>query len=162
MLSREVFDLIVVLVRCAADGATALEMLRTEPNTEHATIAILTEAQCADEAWVELQMSLVHHPARQAPGRRRIAQELGESEERFRRLSEVALDGMALHEDGVVLEVNQALASMVGYDRSEMIGRPWANSQRPSRSSAFYRRSAPAWTTLTRWSACARMGPRFR
>ncbi len=45
------------------------------------------------------------------------------SEERFRLLSEAAEEGIAIHDNGVIIEANQALARMFGYDLSEIIGK---------------------------------------
>jgi PAS domain S-box-containing protein len=56
-----------------------------------------------------------------------ISQEITEekltaSEKRFRLLSEVAEEGIAIHDQGLIIEANQALARMFGYKLSEMIG----------------------------------------
>ena len=48
---------------------------------------------------------------------------LRESEEKFRKLAEASTDGIALHDQGIILELNGALARMFGYIPSEMIGR---------------------------------------
>ncbi len=50
------------------------------------------------------------------------AQALRESEERFRRLSEAAQEGIAIHDHGVIVEANEALARMFGYELDELIG----------------------------------------
>jgi PAS domain S-box-containing protein len=47
---------------------------------------------------------------------------LRESEEKARRLSEAAFEGIVIHEQGKVLEVNQVFAKMLGYESSELIG----------------------------------------
>jgi len=44
------------------------------------------------------------------------------SEERLRLLSEMAEEGIIVHDNGIILEANQALARIFGYDLSEMIG----------------------------------------
>jgi diguanylate cyclase (GGDEF)-like protein/PAS domain S-box-containing protein len=54
---------------------------------------------------------------------RKTAAKLEESEERFRRLSEVTVEGVVIHERGVILDANHAIASMLGYEEGEMIGR---------------------------------------
>lgn len=54
----------------------------------------------------------------------RVEQALLESEERFRRLSEAAREGIVIHDNGIILDVNSAFASMLSYDASEMSGRP--------------------------------------
>ncbi|MGH7739717.1 MAG: PAS domain S-box protein, partial [bacterium] len=49
--------------------------------------------------------------------------EISQSEEKFRCLSEAATEGVAITWQGKVLELNQALAGLLGYEPSEMIGR---------------------------------------
>jgi two-component system sensor histidine kinase/response regulator len=46
-----------------------------------------------------------------------------ESEQRFRTLAEAAFEGMAIHENGVILDVNTPLLTMLGCKREELIGR---------------------------------------
>ena len=49
---------------------------------------------------------------------------LRESEERARRLADAAFEGIALHDQGRILEANQAFCAMFGYDREEeLIGK---------------------------------------
>ncbi len=47
---------------------------------------------------------------------------LRESEERFRRLSDAAEEGIAIHDMGRIIDANEALARMFGYELSELIG----------------------------------------
>jgi len=47
-----------------------------------------------------------------------------ESEERFRLLSEAAFEGIGVSEQGRIVDCNEDLATMLGYRREEMIGRP--------------------------------------
>ena len=49
--------------------------------------------------------------------------EILESEEKFRRLAEAATEGIGITLNGKILEVNQALADIFGYEPSEMIGK---------------------------------------
>jgi nitrogen fixation negative regulator NifL len=49
---------------------------------------------------------------------------LRESEERFRQLGEAALEGIAITQKGIVVDGNVRLATMLGYDLREMIGKP--------------------------------------
>ncbi|HUN53583.1 MAG TPA: PAS domain S-box protein [Smithella sp.] len=51
-----------------------------------------------------------------------LQEKLRESEERFRLLTEAAEEGIAIHDKGVIVEANQALSRMFGYELSEMIG----------------------------------------
>ena len=45
-----------------------------------------------------------------------------DSEERFRRMSEVAFEGILIHDKGNIIDVNTAFADMFGYSPSELIG----------------------------------------
>ncbi|HET7270685.1 MAG TPA: PAS domain S-box protein, partial [Rubrobacter sp.] len=52
----------------------------------------------------------------------RDEQALGEGEERFRSLSDAAFEGVAISENGRILETNRAFAEMYGYEISEVAG----------------------------------------
>jgi PAS domain S-box-containing protein len=54
--------------------------------------------------------------------RRQAEETLLESEERFRRLSEAAFEGVYIHENGVLREGNAAVARIFGYELDELIG----------------------------------------
>lgn len=54
---------------------------------------------------------------------RRRTQQLVESRARFRRLAEATTEGIILHREGDILDVNRALSDMMGYDRDELMGR---------------------------------------
>ena len=64
---------------------------------------------------------------------------LREGEARFRGLSEATFEGIALHEEGKILDANQALASMFGYESSEMIGKTAAELSTPESHKIIYR-----------------------
>lgn len=53
-------------------------------------------------------------------GEREIA--LQESEARFRALHDASFGGLGIHDKGIILECNQALADMTGYSVQELIG----------------------------------------
>ena len=53
---------------------------------------------------------------------RRAEEALRDSEERYRLLSDVSMEGILLHHDGVVLDLNPSLAKMMRYSREELIG----------------------------------------
>jgi PAS domain S-box-containing protein len=54
----------------------------------------------------------------------RITEEaLRNSEESFRRLSDAAFEGIVIHDRGIILEVNNSLQRMLGYEPSEAIGK---------------------------------------
>jgi len=54
---------------------------------------------------------------------RRAEEALRESEERYRRLSEAAFEGIMIHDDGVLVDANRTLARMIGYTVDELYGR---------------------------------------
>jgi PAS domain S-box-containing protein len=61
------------------------------------------------------------------------------SEERFRRLSDAATDGVIVSRDGIILEVNAAWCRMCGADESVLIGTPVINAVAPSDRDAVAR-----------------------
>jgi PAS domain S-box-containing protein len=61
--------------------------------------------------------------AQDITARKRAEEARQESELRFRQLADAAFEGLVVHDNGTVLEVNQAFCQMYGYDRAELIGR---------------------------------------
>lgn len=55
--------------------------------------------------------------------RTRVEEALRDSEARYRAFSESTTEGIAIHDKGVMLEVNQTFADHMGYTPQEMIGR---------------------------------------
>lgn len=56
--------------------------------------------------------------------RKRSEKALSESEQRFRTIADASFEGIALSENGILQDVNDQLAAMLGYERSELIGQP--------------------------------------
>ena len=54
----------------------------------------------------------------------RTEEALRDSEERFYAFSEASTEGIVVHENGVILEANQAIADHLGYTRDELQGMP--------------------------------------
>jgi PAS domain S-box-containing protein len=54
--------------------------------------------------------------------RKQVEQTLRESEARFKALHNASFGGIAIHDKGVILDCNQGLAQMSGYDAEELIG----------------------------------------
>ncbi len=54
---------------------------------------------------------------------RQADEALRESEERFRQLAEATFEGIAIHDKGLILDVNSSFCKMFGYDRAEVIGK---------------------------------------
>ena len=70
--------------------------------------------------------------ARDATERERIEQALHASEERFRRYFELGLIGMAITSpDKGVIEVNDETCRILGYERSELLQKTWAEMTHP-------------------------------
>lgn len=53
----------------------------------------------------------------------RTKKKIKENEERFRQLSEATSEGVLIHEDGTIREINQQLLDIVGYEKGEVMGR---------------------------------------
>ncbi len=56
--------------------------------------------------------------------RKQGEQALRDSEERLRRISEASFEGIGFSENGLVVDANSQLAAMLGYEPSELVGRP--------------------------------------
>ncbi len=54
--------------------------------------------------------------------RKQAEQKLRESEERFRKLTEGTFEAVVIHEKGRILEANQCLCTMFGYEAEEVVG----------------------------------------
>ncbi|WDP90971.1 MAG: DUF3365 domain-containing protein [Desulfobacter sp.] len=54
--------------------------------------------------------------------RRKTEKALRDSEERFRTLHNASFGGIAIHDGGIILDCNQGLSQLTGYDREELIG----------------------------------------
>jgi PAS domain S-box-containing protein len=58
---------------------------------------------------------------------REAEQRLRDSEERLRRISEAAFEGIVFSEGGVIVDANAQFSAMLGYQPEELIGRPVLN-----------------------------------
>lgn len=54
--------------------------------------------------------------------RKRIEEELKESEDRFKALHNASFGGIAIHDRGIILECNKGLSEMTGYSEAELSG----------------------------------------
>jgi PAS domain S-box-containing protein len=62
--------------------------------------------------------------ARDVTERKHAEQQVREGEDRWRRISEAAFEGIGFSENGVMIDVNAQLAQMLGYTQEEIIGLP--------------------------------------
>jgi len=100
--------------------------------------ALTTRGLCADGSyrWLEVEITnLMHVPliegllciVRDVEDRMSAAGRLRRAEERFRVAFAAAPIGMTVTSEGVLLEVNEAFASMLGYSSAELVGVPIAD-----------------------------------
>jgi PAS domain S-box-containing protein len=61
--------------------------------------------------------------AQDITARKKMEEELRESEERFRTLQEASFGGIGLHDKGAIIDCNNGLCLITGYSREELIGR---------------------------------------
>jgi PAS domain S-box-containing protein len=54
--------------------------------------------------------------------RKKIEEDLRESEARFRTLQEASFGGIGLHDKGLIIDCNQGLSDITGYPRDELVG----------------------------------------
>jgi PAS domain S-box-containing protein/putative nucleotidyltransferase with HDIG domain len=71
-----------------------------------------------------------------AIGRLRAGAEVRESEDRFRRLSEAAFEGVCISDKGRLLDANQRMAEMLGYSLPEIVGKDLLEFIAPEHRSA--------------------------
>ncbi|WP_405124771.1 putative bifunctional diguanylate cyclase/phosphodiesterase [Pulveribacter suum] len=88
-----------------------------------------------------LETSLVPHLVEQRPGEppamvgafvlindithhRRAERSVRESDERMRKFASATEEGIAFHADGTIVDCNEALQRLTGFERAELVGRP--------------------------------------
>ena len=71
--------------------------------------------------------------------RKKIEQHLAQSEQRFRNLSEASLEAIVFIEDGVIVDANDALNRLFGYEGEDLRGKPATDFIVPE-SEALHRR----------------------
>jgi PAS domain S-box-containing protein len=60
--------------------------------------------------------------ARDITERKKIEEELRESEQRFRTLQQASFGGIGIHDKGKIMDCNQGLSDITGYSREELVG----------------------------------------
>ena len=89
------------------------------------------------------------------------AQQLQQSEARFRQLAEATFEGIVISEGGIVLDGNPQLASMFGYELSEMIGRSMLDFVVPESRPEFTRRLLSQTEDAYEWTCLRKDGSEF-
>ncbi len=80
----------------------------------------------AEREWSPIELEALRAAANMigaAQYRRRVDDALRQSEDRFRRLTTMAMEGVVVHDQGVILDANPSLARIFGYELAEVIGR---------------------------------------
>jgi PAS domain S-box-containing protein len=67
----------------------------------------------------EVMLSMIYDETE----RNRFEKALQESEERYRLLSDLTMEGVLIHKQGVAIDLNVSLARMLGYEREELLGK---------------------------------------
>lgn len=83
------------------------------------TLTALWSAETITMAGQEVMLSTICDETE----RRLYEKALTESEERYRLLSDVTMEGVLIHRHGVVVDLNSALTRMLGYERKELLGK---------------------------------------
>lgn len=83
--------------------------------------------------WIEHKVFFIHDEAgnmlavegiaRDITARKRIEEELARSQEKYRLLSDATFEGIIIHDNGTVLEVNKAVTRATGYTQEELVGK---------------------------------------
>jgi two-component system cell cycle sensor histidine kinase/response regulator CckA len=71
----------------------------------------------------QINSSLLSRSIRYSLERAKTLETLRESEERFKRLADATLEGIAFLKDGLIYDLNQAAATMFGYHPEELMGK---------------------------------------
>ena len=127
-------DLVLMDIRLpgSLDGIQAAALIRRECDlpviylTSYSDKATLERAKVTDpfgyilkpfddrDIQTRIEMALHKH---------RTDRQLRESEERFRQLADASFEGLVIHADGVLLDVNKRVTDMLGYDGEALTGK---------------------------------------
>jgi PAS domain S-box-containing protein len=102
------FDIPVVFLSAYADEETLLRAKVSGP------FGYIVKPFDDRQLQVNIEMAINKHASDKA---------LRESEERFKRLAEATFEGILVHDDGMVLDLNNRLAQMLGYEPRELVGK---------------------------------------
>jgi len=86
---------------------------------------------------------------------------LAESEQRFRMLTEAAFDGVIVQADGVLLEADEKVARIFGYEPHELVGKSMSNFVAPESGEAVTAYMAAGWPLSYEGWGIRKDGSRF-
>jgi PAS domain S-box-containing protein len=123
LLGQNVFDLLVVpekrdmtMARSRAGDAAVYE---TEGFRKDRTRLIIeVSGRPATIRGRTVRVAAIHDVTE----RKHAEEAVRESEERFRSLTEAAMEGVLIHENGIILDANPSLCALTGYTLAELVG----------------------------------------
>lgn len=130
VLGKNYFDLCIPQPLRSSLASAFADILAKNGDTRYENAILTKSAEARQISWTN---AVLTDAAGKATGTlsigedvtslKRAEESLLESEERFRVLADATQDGVALHDNGVIVLCNQKLADMGGYAVNEMIGK---------------------------------------
>lgn len=125
-MAHILLSLVPLIIRFFAEGSTVHVMLAllasmyilTLYRIGHNLRRASTDALTTSFRYQELAATLAEEKAKTEA----LNAQLQQSEARFRALSEATFEAVAIHEDGIAVDVNRAATQMFGYTEDEAIG----------------------------------------
>lgn len=152
-------DLILldVMMPGGIDGFETCRRLKAQPATREIPIIFLTvlddvldkmqgfEIGGVDYLTKPLQQEEVLARIRAHLKIRRLQQELQRENARYRGLSEAAFEGIVIHDDARIIEINQTITTLFDYAPEELIGRPFDTFIAPDLLFDFHQQQQTAY-----------------
>jgi two-component system cell cycle sensor histidine kinase/response regulator CckA len=166
ILGRHYLDVVVPDQRREVRAFYARQVADRLPST-YLEFAVVTRT--GEEVWLGQNVQLLHTPngyvlqsvARDITEKRRSEDQVRREQEKFRMLAEAAFEGLIVHQQGRILEVNPALCAMVGYEQQELVGCSVLDLVDPSSHPVIHERIAHPTDAPTLIFARRRDGTRF-
>jgi PAS domain S-box-containing protein len=116
----------------AAAGTIKCEFCRADQALESgkplSIRALEASGKFWDAFWIPVDADIYLHYAVDVSEQRKIEQEIRDSEERYRLITDTMNDGISIqNREGVITQVNRRLCEISGFARRELIGRPLAD-----------------------------------
>jgi len=105
------------ITRALKTGSNRFEWVHQKQNRETFPVEVLL-TRLEDDAGNTILHASMHDISKQ----KEMSDELTESEDRFKQLSNLSFEGIIIHEFGVAMDVNLTIEKISGYTREEIIG----------------------------------------